>query len=413
MTIASETNRAGPYSCNGATTVFPFGFKIYDESHIRVVLTNASGVEADLALGTDYTVSGVGVGSGGSVTTSTAHDSGNMITLILDVPFTQNTDLENQGAYFAETIERALDLLTQMALQLKEKLGRAVVLPASETDQVVIPAETLNDIAGNAALVAQYKDAAAASAIAAAASAVLAATFDPSAYLSKAGNLSGLASLSAARTNLGLATVAATGAYSALTGKPTLGTAAAKDTGTLAGNVVEVQTGGKLPALDGSSLTNIGVTRATAVTLSGQTSIDFTGIPSTAKRVRITFARVSTSGSSPILVKAGGGSVQNTGYAASMVQSDLGNGGLVYGTSSSSGFPFPVADASDAVSGSVILDNPAGNTWVASISIGNATGRSGGGGGDVTLSGTLDRIRITTANGTDTFDAGSVNIFWE
>jgi hypothetical protein len=34
-------------------------------------------------------------------------------------------------------------------------------------------------------------------------------------------------------------------------------------------------------------------------------------------------------------------------------------------------------------------------------------------GGFVPLSGTLDRVRITTANGTDTFDAGSINILYE
>ena len=64
---------------------------------------------------------------------------------------------------------------------------------------------------------------------------------------------------SQARTNLGLSTVAASGSYDDLTNKPSLGTAASKNTGTSAGNVVEVQTGGKLPALDGSDLTNISV----------------------------------------------------------------------------------------------------------------------------------------------------------
>jgi hypothetical protein len=59
------------------------------------------------------------------------------------------------------------------------------------------------------------------------------------------------------RSNLGLATVAASGAYSDLTGKPTLGTAAALNAGTTVGNLVQVQTGGKLPALDGSLLTNL------------------------------------------------------------------------------------------------------------------------------------------------------------
>lgn len=131
MTIASEANRSGPYACNGATTRFPFAFKIYDEAHIRVILTDPAGVEADLDLGPDYTVTGVGDDGGGAIVVTTAPPTGHQLTLVLDVPFTQATDLENQGAYFAETIERSFDLLTQQALQLKELVARSVVLPVT------------------------------------------------------------------------------------------------------------------------------------------------------------------------------------------------------------------------------------------------------------------------------------------
>ena len=54
-----------------------------------------------------------------------------------------------------------------------------------------------------------------------------------------------------------LATVATSGAYSDLTGTPTLGTAAAEDVGTAAGNVVQLDGTAKLPAVDGSQLTNL------------------------------------------------------------------------------------------------------------------------------------------------------------
>ena len=136
MTIASEANRSGPYACNGATTRFPFAFKIYDEAHIRVILTDPAGLEANLTLGTHYTVTGVGNDGGGAVVTTTAPPAGNRLTLVLDVPFIQATDLENQGAYFAETIERSFDLLTQQALQLKELIARSVVLPVTSTVSV-------------------------------------------------------------------------------------------------------------------------------------------------------------------------------------------------------------------------------------------------------------------------------------
>ncbi|PKR87410.1 hypothetical protein CXZ10_20410 [Pleomorphomonas diazotrophica] len=149
MTIASEANRSGPYACNGATTHFPYAFKIYDAAHIRVILTDAEGIETTLALGTDYTVAGVGEAGGGAVDTALAYPAGCLVTLILNVPFTQEIDLENQGAYFAETIERAIDQQTQMSLQLKEQVARAVVLPVTSSvsvDEVTSSVLSLADI---------------------------------------------------------------------------------------------------------------------------------------------------------------------------------------------------------------------------------------------------------------------------
>jgi hypothetical protein len=53
------------------------------------------------------------------------------------------------------------------------------------------------------------------------------------------------------------------------------------------------------------------------------------------------------------------------------------------------------------------------NIWISSHTLKNLTTTTCVGGGDVTLSGTLDRVRITTVNGTDTFDAGTVNLLLE
>ena len=149
MTIASEANRSGPYACNGATTGFPYAFKIFDEAHVRVILTDAGGAETTLALGTDYVVTGVGADGGGAVQTAVAHPTGCLVTLILNVPFTQGTDLENQGAYFAETIERALDEGVQRDLQLAEEVGRAFKLRAS-ADLVAAGSVFVSDGVGGA-----------------------------------------------------------------------------------------------------------------------------------------------------------------------------------------------------------------------------------------------------------------------
>jgi len=135
MTIPSEINRSGPYLGNGVTTVFPYGFKIEDEAHIQVIRATALNVETVLVIDTDYTVTGVGDEGGGNVVMNSALASGLTLTFLLNIPFTQETDLENQGAYFAETVEAAFDLAAQRDLQLLEKINRAVLLPASSDDE--------------------------------------------------------------------------------------------------------------------------------------------------------------------------------------------------------------------------------------------------------------------------------------
>ncbi len=72
MTLASSTAKSGPYSCNGATTAFPFSFLITDKADLSVYLTDAEGNDTRLTLDGDYTVSGVASESGGTVATSTA-----------------------------------------------------------------------------------------------------------------------------------------------------------------------------------------------------------------------------------------------------------------------------------------------------------------------------------------------------
>ncbi|WOH79022.1 hypothetical protein RX327_24280 [Bradyrhizobium sp. BEA-2-5] len=132
MTVPSEVNRSGPYIGNGVTTVFPYEFRILDQAHIKVVRTE-NGAETTLTLGADYTVSGVGDDAGGSVTTSVAPTSAQTITNLRDVPFTQETDLENQGAYFAETVEASFDLAAMRDQQLKGGFDRSLRVSESSS----------------------------------------------------------------------------------------------------------------------------------------------------------------------------------------------------------------------------------------------------------------------------------------
>jgi hypothetical protein len=151
------------------------------------------------------------------------------------------------------------------------------------------------------------------------------------------------------------------------------------------------------------------IVRGTSVASTSGTSIDFTSIPSWVKRVTLMLNGVSTSGTSFKLVQIGSGSVQNTGYVASAIFSGTTTGV----TSSVAGFPIASNSAAEILSGHLIFTLISGNIWICSHTMKYSTTYGGFGGGDVTLSGALDRVRLTTVNGTDTFDAGSVNILYE
>ena len=149
----------------------------------------------------------------------------------------------------------------------------------------------------------------------------------------------------------------------------------------------------------------------TAVASTSGTSIDFTGIPSWAKRVTVMFNGVSTSGTSVIQVQIGSGSLLTSGYNTGVGQ--LGNPPVA--TSYTSGFGISVNNAaSNSFFGVFTIILLGSNIWVFSgqtvISIGSSHAYSNG---YQTLSGTLDRVRVTTVNGTDTFDAGLINILYE
>ena len=152
----------------------------------------------------------------------------------------------------------------------------------------------------------------------------------------------------------------------------------------------------------------------TAVASTSGTSIDFTGIPSTAKRITVMLAGVSTSGTSLPQIQIGSGSVTTSGYTATASYGGTGNQVQTL----TSGFVIvpggAYSSAASILSGAVTLLNISGNNWVSMGAISGQGGSSSSSSGvSPTLSGTLDRVRITTVNGTDTFDAGSVNILWE
>jgi hypothetical protein len=159
-----------------------------------------------------------------------------------------------------------------------------------------------------------------------------------------------------------------------------------------------------------SSMASSVITSGTAVASTSGTSIDFTSIPSWVKRVTVMFNGVSVSGTSNPQVQIGAGSVLTTGYLSYATVTDTGSAA----NASSTGFLIFSNVAAANIYGVMTLVLISGNTWLTSGSVAMGTSaRTSTFGGNVTLGGTLDRVRITTVNGTDTFDAGSINILYE
>lgn len=153
------------------------------------------------------------------------------------------------------------------------------------------------------------------------------------------------------------------------------------------------------------------VTGTATATTSG-TAHDYTSIPSWVKKITIIFNGVSLSSNGFILVQIGdSGGVETSGYASNSARVLISSTATSGDSNELSGFAVSVDGASEAFTGHMVLTNISGNIWISSHH--GATEDVGiFGGGSKTLSGTLDRVRITRA-GSDTFDGGSVNIMYE
>jgi hypothetical protein len=146
----------------------------------------------------------------------------------------------------------------------------------------------------------------------------------------------------------------------------------------------------------------------TAVASTSGTSIDFTSIPSWVKRITVMLNGVSASGTSNLIIQLGAGSITATGYLSTFNNSDnvaqyQGTTGLIIGTMA----------AANNRTGIATIVTIGSNLWVMGSNTALETVTAGSSAGKITLSGTLDRLRITAVNGTDTFDAGSINILYE
>jgi len=132
MTVSSTTTK-NSYSGNGSTTTFAYGFKIFADADLTVILRSSTGVETVQSLTTNYTVTNAGNASGGNVVFSSAPASGVTVVIRRNMALTQSTDYVANDPFPAATHEDALDRLTFISQQMQEEVDRTIKLSRTNT----------------------------------------------------------------------------------------------------------------------------------------------------------------------------------------------------------------------------------------------------------------------------------------
>lgn len=129
MTVSTEVDH-NDYTGNGVTTSFPYTFRIFKKSDLVVQVVDLNENITELIIDTDYTVTGAGGYTGGNVVLSSPLSNGYQISISRELPVTQETDLRNQGKFFAEVHEDAFDKLTMLIQQVRSSFSLALRKPS-------------------------------------------------------------------------------------------------------------------------------------------------------------------------------------------------------------------------------------------------------------------------------------------
>jgi hypothetical protein len=454
MTVSTEDKRK-QYAGSGSAGPFPITFPILAKEDVAVTRTSTTDVDTVMTL--DAGSDGFSVDTAlENITLTEALAPGEQLTIERDLTLTQTTDYVANDPFPSEVHERALDKLTMITQQVQDGIDRSVKV-SSTTSISIIPELTGTPTDGELLSWSGTTGAIGNTTVADLDTSIdtIFTSLVNSDFLQYNGTVWENITVDEMKTELGIkkdnyaATAAPTvnddsgDGYSvgsrwfdttgdnmyhcldATVGAANwdqgdliaddLGSAAVADlidaddfTGATSTNINSAEaTKAYVDAVAASS----GVTQGTTVATTSGTAFDFTTLPSDVKRITVALVGVSLSGSDQLLIQVGdSGGVETSGYDS---QAGTFSSSATFTVSSTSGFVIRGNSASNLFTGQMIITNMGSNQWVASFSgFTGSTVTPAVGGGSKTLSDTLDRVRLTRT-GSDTFDAGSVNIIYD
>lgn len=462
MTVSSTLNRK-EYAGDGVTTAFATSPVVFfDAGDLDVYVVSSAGVATLKTITTHYTVTG-GSGSTGTVTMLTAPASGETLVIVRTLDLVQEVDFVNNDGSDAEVGEDALDKLVMIAQQHDARIersfrladsdisGASTTLPtpsaskligwdsagtaltnyaAASVVDTIVPtayAETLLAEEDGDALFQNIVDSATAETAPAVGDVVMLSdvslTPDDGRKMTLENVFKVIGSLTAETMIAADDKIALFDTSGSATDSMTIenvlkvvNVLTEDTTPDLAADYVltyDASASGPKKVLAGRF--GAGVLTAEQATTSG-TSKDFTSIPSWVKKITVQFAGVSTSGTDNLLIQLGDADgVENTGYVSNSAR--LIDSAAVSVANTTAGFIINTALAANVVHGSVVISLQSAGSfrWTASGVVSTITGATTSVtvSGSKALSAALDRIRVTTLSGSDTFDAGSVSVLYE
>jgi hypothetical protein len=450
MAVQSATSSISYTGNNSTVTTYAVPFYFLENAHLAAIAkVTATGVESAVTL-TNHT--GAGDINGGTVRTAVAVPATSTLTIFRTVPATQTTTYQEGGDFPAASHERALDKLTFLSQQNERAVERSFRVTEGsgiKNEVVAVPNTLLGLDASNqpkALTVDQVKSLLAISGVTLDVDAGMKTFADAGERALAVPDFSGQLGTQRDTADIYIATGTSAGDWSLVDENMSLADFASGfftadatgrgkfasgfvDSGLLADDAVttakiddDAVTTAKIEddAVTTAKILDANVTPAklsqpytlaTSVASTSGTSIDFTGIPSWAKRITVLFSEVSLSGTSSVLVRMGtSGGIVSSNYLATGGASSVSGSAAI---TSTGGFPIYISDAAGVLSGSIVISNITGTNWIATHAGKISTAVFVTGGGSCSLGGVITQVRITTVNGTDTFDNGTINISYE